>query len=376
MYNLSTAGSAWGPQHRGKVTASRAIQQQIIEERSRKAAMMPGFSGPGAYEIGTTTVDDTLQQKVYTDIVSGAILTSSPLLMFGSGVVMANFNARFAPGEEGTTVSVPYFDPIGPMQTLEPDGKPGVPYKITSHDEQNTIKHGYIGMAATEMAELFSPFGAQMRDEFQAQARVRNAEWADTLLVTEAVTKAVAAGDAAARAKRFLTKYVASGPPYKFRRQLWIDALHARGALGFTSMPALLVVHVDVLADMMSVNDAVGNMNLVKAADVASMRDVAAKTTEASPTGLMLDPFNIPIAVSSLDVFKPAVGAGELPKYRSLILWPRALGWRQTPRPILQATTNIHVPVNEMAMHTYAVAHAYKRADMVDLPGVFVIEHN
>lgn len=365
---------------------SRRLQAQIgqrsmgmpggLQMPGFAGAGLPGFGMPGA-TTGTMVVDEQLQQKVYQNIVSGAILTSSQLLLYGTGVVVTNFSARYQPSEEGTTVYVPYFNPMGPVQNLLPDGQPGIPQKITSSEESNIVRHGYIGMAMTEMTEMFSPFGGMLQGEFEAQARVRVAEWADGLLVDEAMTKAVAADSPTnPQSKRYKTVYVSSGPGSKFRRQLYIDSLAQRGAFGFSNAPALLIVHTDVIADMMSVNDAIGNMNLVGGAEQMAARDLTMATTAASPTGLMLLPFNIPIAVTGLAAFKPAVTPGDNAKYRSLLLYPRALGWRMNPRPILRATENIHVPTFESALHMYAVAHAYKRADMVDLPGFFCIEHN
>ena len=48
----------------------------------------------------------------------------------------------------------------------------------------------------------------------------------------------------------------------------------------------------------------------------------------------------------------------------------------QNPIVELKTTENIHIPRYDTAMHTYAVAHAYKRADMNPLPGFFCMEHN
>jgi hypothetical protein len=390
--NMRGIGSTWGMSgdNTSLMARSRRLQAEMMAMQAH-VPQMPGMPIGGGFGVGsfggmpmpgattgTMVVDEQLQQKVYQDIISGAILTTSQILLYGTGVVVANFNARYSPSEEGTTVYVPYFDPMGPMQTLTPDGMPGVPQKVESSEEQNVIRHGYIGMAMTEMTELFSPFGGMIPGEFQAQARVRNAEWADQLLVTEAMTKATAADSATnPQSKRYKTVYVSSGAPAKFRRQLYIDSLAQRGAFGFSNAPALLIVHTDVIADMLSVNDAIGNMNLVSGAEQMAGRDLTMVTTSASPTGLMLAPFNIPIAVSGLDIFKPvAASSGVLAKYRSLMLYPRALGWRQNPRPMLLTDGNIHVPTKEAAIHFYAVAHAYKRADMIDLPGVFCIEHN
>jgi hypothetical protein len=363
---------------------SRRLQAELMA-MAGSTPQLPGMPSGGHFGLpgmpgattGTMVVDEQLQQTVYQSIISGAILSVSPLLLYGTGVVTTNFQARYSPAEEGTTVNIPYFDPMGPMQTLAPDGTPGVPQKIESSEETNTIRHGYIGMALTEMTTLFSPFGGMIPGEFQAQARVRNAEWADGLLVTEAMTKAVAADTPTnPQSKRLRSVYVSSGAPVKMRRQVYIDSLAQRGAFGFSNAPALMIVHTDVIADMMSVNDAIGNMNLVGGAEQLAQRDLTMATTSASPTGLMLLPFHIPIAVSGLDIFKPAVSGGNLPKYRSLLLYPRALGWRQNPMPMLLTDGNIHVPTKEAAIHFYAVAHAYKRADMVDLPGFFCIEHN
>lgn len=370
---------------------SRRITEQLGMQRAMTMSAL-GIPGSGAPTVqgfhpasfgmpqgqtGVITVDDQLQQKVYNTIISGAILTVGQLLLYGSGVVVSNFSPRYSQSETGTTVYIPYFNAMPAVQTIAVDGDAGAPVKVLSSEEQNTVKHGYIGREQTDMSQLFSPFGGMIQNEFSSQARVRFAEWADLLLVTEAMAKAVAADVPTTnpRAKRFKTVYsttVAS----KFRRQLYIDSLAQRGAFGFSNAPKILIVHTDVIAEMMSVNDAIGNMNLVSGAEQMANRDLTMATTQASPTGLMLMPFNIPIAVTGSDLFKPAVGAGELPKYRSLLLWQGALAWMQNPIVELLSNANIRVPTNETAMHTYAIAHAYKRAEMIDLPGFFCIEHN
>lgn len=396
-HNLNALRSAWGGTPYGvtpiadysmiarsrRITAELAMAQSIAHQGNSFG--MPNapkfgqnsFGMPGA-QTGVMVVDEQLQQQLYTSIISGAILTLSNLLLFGSGVVTTNLNVRYSTNDQGTTVYVPYFSPMGPVQTIAVDGDAGNPQKILSTDESNVVQHGYIGMAHTEMTTMFSPFGGQLQGEFSTQARVRFAEWADLLLVSEAMTKATAADVPVTnpRSKRFKTVYAASSPLQKFRRQLFIDSLAQRGAFGFSNMPAMIIVHTDVIADMMSVNDAIGNMNLVSGAEQMANRDLTMATTQASPTGLMLMPFNIPIAVSGLDIFKPSVSNGDAAKYRSLLLWPRALGWLQNPVVTYRQNENIHKPSIESAMHTYAVAHAYKRGDMVDLPGFFCIEHN
>jgi len=334
---------------------------------------MSGFGGPVG-QTGVTTVDDTLQQSVYTDIMSGAILTSGNLLLFGTGVVTTNFQVRYSQSDSGTTVKVPYFKVMPPMQTIVNDGDEGIPTKLESEEEQNLVRHGYIGAIMTEMAQLFSPFGGLMPAEFRAQAAIRNAEWADGLLIDEAISKAIAA-DAATnpRAKRFLTVYDATTAA-RFRRTVYLNGLKARGAMGFNEKPALLVVHTDTIADMAMVNDAIGNPNLVQGIGGQDMMQINASS--ASPTGLMLVPYMVPIAVTDLAAFKPTVSGGDLPKYRTLGLWPRALGWNQNPALRIETLRNIRIPSDEMAGHTYAVAHGFKRRDMSPLPGFFVWEHN
>jgi hypothetical protein len=336
--------------------------------------MFPFGSGPMG-QTGVTTVDDTLQQAVYTDIMSGAILTSGGLLLFGTGVVSGNFSVRYSQSEAGTTVKVPYFKVMPPMQTIASDGDEGIPVKLESEEEQNTVRHGYLGAIMTEMSQLFSPFGGLMPAEFRAQAAVRNAEWADGLLIDEAINKAIAAGTATnPQAKRYLSVYSATAPGVNFRRSTYLQGLRARGAMGFNEKPALLVVHTDVIADMAMVNDAIGNPNLVSGVGGQDMMQINASS--ASPTGLMLVPYMIPIAVTDLAQFKPAVTGGNLQKYRTLGLWPRALGWNQNPALRIETNRNIRIPSDEMAGHTYAVAHAFLRRDMSPLPGMFVWEHN
>lgn len=331
-------------------------------------------SGPVG-QAGVTVVDDTLQQSVYTDIMSGAILTSGSLLLFGTGVVVTNFSVRYSQSEAGTTVKVPYFKVMPAMQTITADGDEGVPVKLESEEEQNTVRHGYLGAIMSEMAQLFSPFGGLMPVEFRAQAAVRNSEWADLLLVNEAIDKAIAADSASnPLTRRYLSVYSASNPPVKFRRTTYLQGLQARGANGFNERPSLLIVHTDTIADMAMVNDSIGNPNLVTGVGGQDMMQI--NSSSASPTGLMLVPYGIPIAVTDLAAFKPAVGGGNLPKYRSLALWPRALAWNQNPALRIETNRNIRIPSDEMAGHTYAVAHAFKRRDMSPLPGMFVWEHN
>lgn len=326
-------------------------------------------------QAGVTTVDDTLQQSVYTDIMSGAILTSGSLLLFGTGVVTTNFSVRYSQSEAGTTVKVPYHKVMPPMQTIAVDGDEGIPTKLESEEEQNTVMHGYIGAIMTEMAQLFSPFGGLMPAEFRAQAAVRNAEWADLLLVNEAMTKAAAA-DAPGNpiAKRFLSVYSTLGPAVKFRRSLYLQGLTARGAMGFNEKPSLIIMHTDVVGDLALVNDAIGNPNHVQG--IGSQDMMAINASSASPTGLMFVPYMVPIAVTDLAAFKPTVGVGELQKYRTMALWPNALGWNQNPALRIETNRNIRIPSDEMAGHTYALAHLFKRRNMSPLPGAFVWEHN
>lgn len=397
MHNLRAVQSVWG---NGAIQGTDPIGDYSMIARSRRITAMiaagamaganmdmpkiPGMSGfnPASFgmpvgQTGVITVDQQLQQSVYNSIMSGAILTLSQLLLYGTGIVVTNFQPRYSQSEQGTTVKVPYFDVMPAVQTIATDGDAGQPVIIESSEEQNTVRHGYLGKAQTDMTTMFSPFGGQINAEFSSQARVRFAEWADLLLVTEAMTKATAADVPTTnpRAPRFKSVYSATTAS-RFRRQLFIDSLAQRGAFGFSNMPKLLIVHTDVIADMLSVNDAIGNMNLVSGAEQMANRDLTMATTSASPTGLMLMPFNIPIAVTGHDIFKPSVTSNNLPKYRSLLLWQNALAWAQNPIVELLTDANIHIPRRDMAMHTYAVAHAYKRADMSPLPGFFCIEHN
>jgi hypothetical protein len=325
-------------------------------------------------QAGVTTVDDTLQQAVYTDIMSGAILTSGSLLLFGTGVVTTNFQVRYSQSEAGTTVKVPYFKVMPPMQTIATDGDEGIPTKLESEEEQNVVQHGYIGAIMTEMAQIFSPFGGLMPAEFRAQAAVRNAEWADGLLVGAAMTKGLAADTTfSPQAKRYYSVYQTAAPPNKFRRAVYLEGLRRRGAMGFNEKPALIITHTDTIADMAMVNDAIGNPNL--ASGVGSQDMIQINASSASPTGLMLVPYMVPIAVTDLDLFKPTT-VGALQKYRTMAIWPRALGWNQNPLLRFLSNVNIRKPADEMAGHTYAVAHAFNRRDMSPLPGVFVWDHN
>ena len=334
-----------------------------------------GFQSGPMGQAGVTTVDDTLQQSVYTDIMSGAILTSGGLLLFGTGVVVSNFSVRYSQSEAGTTVKVPYFKVMPAMQTIASDGDEGIPQKLESEEEQNTVRHGYLGAIMTEMSQLFSPFGGLMPAEFRAQAAIRNSEWADLLLVNEAISKATAADSASnPQVKRYLSVYSASAPPVKFRRSTYLAGLTARGASGFNEKPALLIMHTDVVGDLALVNDAIGNPNHVHG--IGSQDMMAINASSASPTGLMLVPYMVPIAVTDLAEFKPTPSGSDLQKYRTLALWPGALGWNQNPALRIETNRNIRIPSDEMAGHTYAVAHAFKRRNMSPLPGVFCWEHN
>lgn len=335
----------------------------------------------GSAQTGVTTVDQMLQQKVYTDIVSGAILTLGPLLLYGLGAVITNFNFRYAQAEQGTTVYIPYWDVLPPVQTLAVDGDEGTPYQMQQSDEQNVVRHGYFGAAETVMAQLFSPFGGMMPSEFQAQMRIRMAEWADSLLLNEAISKtANTALTGAAKDARVLDIYQASGTPRKFRRIEYINGITQRATASANAMaqqekPVLLIVHVETLGDMMTVNNAIGDMNLVTGSDAPS-QPMQISVTSASPTGLMMVPFNIPIGVTANAAFKPAVGAGQLPKYISLAVYEKALAWQQNPQMMMLEDLNIRIPKREWAGHSWAVAHMYKRHNMLDLPGVFAWKHN
>ncbi len=198
--------------------------------------VQPGALGMplGSATTGVTIVDNFVQQTLMVDIITGAILTS-PVLLYGLGVVATNFRGTFVQTDLGKQVDVPYWNTIAEFQDLENDGDELSYYQLSSKAERNYVRHAAIGLEITDWAQLFTTHGAQAQSEFGNQARMRWAQKADAKLISAAMTKAVAGNNADfaedTQARRYLNVYSASVPRY-FNDDLYIDGIGARGAIG------------------------------------------------------------------------------------------------------------------------------------------------
>jgi len=337
---------------------------------------MPGALGMplGSADTGVTIVDNMVQQTLMLDIVTGAIITS-PVLLYGLGIVATNFRGSFVQTDLGKQLSVPYWSTIGEFQDLDNDGDELQYYQMSNKAETNIVRHAAIGMAITDWTQLFTAHGSQSQAEFGNQARMRWAQKADKMLVSAAMTKAVAADNADfaedTQARRYLDVYNASTPRY-FNDELYIDGIGARGAIGVNEEPALIIMHNDVLTRSMKVKNAIGDANLIQGGGKATAEQMQVLLgTGAGPTKRMLVPHMVPVAATDSSLFKVSTG-----RYRTMALYPNALAWWQNPAMNIERQRNIKIPADELALHMWYVAHAYQRREMSPRSGVFVWEHN
>jgi hypothetical protein len=325
----------------------------------------------GVSDTGVTVVDNITRETLLLDIVTGAIL-SDPVVLYGLGVVVTNFRGSFSQDQLGTAVKVPYWNILPEFQDLNSDGDKVNYYQLRSLAEENTIKHAGIGLQVTDWAQLFTRDGGRSQEEFANQARARWASKADGALLQEAMTKAVAADDTVfeenTQARRYLDVYNAGTPRY-FGRELYIDGIGARGAIGVNEKPALIVMHTDTLTRSMKVNNAIGDPNLIAGANQSS--DDRMQVLMAGPTELTMVPYNVPIMATDSALFKPAAG-----KYRTLALYKNALAWWQNPGMTIERARDIDTPSDKLALHMWYVAHCYQRRDMSPRAGVFCWQHN
>jgi hypothetical protein len=337
---------------------------------------MPGSFGMplGSADTGLTVVDNMVQQTLLLDIVTGAILTS-PVLLYGLGIVSTNFRGNFVQTDLGKQISIPYWNTIAAFQDLVNDGDNVQFYQMMSKAETNFVRHAAIGMAVSDWTQFFTTHGAQSQTEFGDQARMRWSEKADSMLVSAAMTKAVAIDNPDfpedTQARRYLNVYNGSTPRF-FNDELYIDGIGARGAIGVNEDPALIIMHNDVLTRSMKVKNAIGDANLIQGGGKATAEQMQVLLgTGAGPTKRMLVPHMVPIAATDSALFKVSDG-----RYRTMALYPKALAWWQNPAMNFEKRRNIAIPADEIALHMWYIAHCYQRRDMSPRAGVFVWEHN
>lgn len=275
--------------------------------------------------------------EVLVDAVEAGFVGMNAL--YGTRAAVVNNAMPYGVDHLDNKVKIPYFDLIGDMEDVDPDGGELSPAELTSSAEEATVKHSGKGIEFTRWAQLnpINPYAEGARQIVEATKRR-----ADKALVDAAVDTTGWSG------------YTADRSAYYIDYDGITDGMAVLGDEGMNERPVAMVVHSRVAKEMYQVKDATGRPMLV----------------EGPPGGLMVvAPLGISLIVSD------KIALANDGTTRSVLLWEGALVFWLNGSPSIRREENARKDSDGEYVHIYHATHRYKRRRRMSKPGVSHILH-
>lgn len=283
-----------------------------------------------------TTFGSNFVPEVLADAVEAGFVGMNAL--YGTRAAIVNNAMPYGNDHLDNKVKIPYFDLIGELEDVDPDGGELSPAELTSAVEEAPIKHSGKGIEFTRWAQMnpTNPYGEGARQIVEATRRR-----ADKALVDAAVDTT---GWGA---------YTADRSAFYIDYDGITEGMSLLGDEGMNERPVAMIAHSRVAKEMYQVKDATGRPMLV----------------EGDPGGLMIvAPLGIPLIVSD----KIALDAGLT---TSILVWEGALVFWFNGSPSIRYEENARKDSDGQYVHIYHATHRYKRRRRMSKPGVTHIRH-
>lgn len=284
-----------------------------------------------------TVYGSNFTPEVLADAVEAGFVGMNAL--FGTRAAVVNNSMPYGSDHLDNKVKIPYFDLIGDMEDVDPDGGELSPAELTSAVEEAPVKHSGKGIEFTRWAQLnpINPYAEGARQIVEATRRR-----ADKALIDAAVDTTG------------WTAYTADRTTYFIDYDGITDGMSVLGDEGMNERPVAMIAHSRVAKEMYQVKDATGRPMLV----------------EGPPGGLMVvAPLGIPLIVSD------KIALADDGTTRSILVWEGSLVFWLNGSPSIRREENARKDSDGEYVHIYHATHRYKRRRRMSKPGVAHIHH-
>lgn len=278
--------------------------------------------------MGITTRSDLVSVDILQETISAAFAGKIALAGTGAAIMsptLPGFGPDGAKYVGGSTIRVPYFDSIGELDDIT-EGDALTPVGLSTTEETATIIHSGKAGEMTNWAQL----AAQFADPYAEYGKQFATAWLrrmDANLITAAKTTTLVHDVSAEVGALAQISYNAMS-----------GALHKWGDELGDEMPVLMVAHSDIVRDMRNLKDSTGRPLLMD-----SLAD-----------GQLPKFMGIPVKASDRLTATASV-------YPVLICRRGALAAWYNGAPQVMEDKDILSDSQITAIHTYHVAHLYKR---------------
>jgi hypothetical protein len=285
----------------------------------------------------------TTQGSVYSpEVLADAVAAGFPgmVALYGTRAAIINTQMPYGRTHLDAKVKIPYFNLIGEMEDVDPDGGELSPAELTGQVEEAVVRHSGKGIEFTAWAQLnpTDPYGEGRRQIVEATRRR-----ADKALI-----------DAALNPTGW-SAYTVDRLAYFIDYDSITRGMAQLGDEGLSERPVAMVAHSRTVTDMYEVKDAGGKPMLV----------------EGGPGGLMvIAPLGIPVIVS--DKVPVDLNAGTT---TSALLWENSLAFWINGNPTIRREENARKDSDGEYVHIYHATHRFLRRNQMSKPGVVHVKH-
>lgn len=285
----------------------------------------------------------TTQGSVYSpEVLADAVGAGFPGMVALYGTRAAIINTQMPYGREhlDAKVKIPYFNLVGEMEDVDPDGGELSAAELTGQVEEAPVKHSGKGIEFTQWARLnpTNPYAEGQRQIVEATRRR-----ADKALVDAALDPTG------------WSAYTIDRLSYFIDYDGITEAMAALGDEGLSERPVAMIAHSRTVKDMYQVKDATGRPMLV----------------EGGPGGLMvIAPLGI--AVIPSDKIPVDLTANTT---TSALLWENSLAFWINGNPTIRQESNARKDSDGEYVHIYHATHRFLRRNQMSKPGVVHLKH-
>ncbi|MGK3995105.1 phage major capsid protein [Sorangium sp. So ce1024] len=285
-----------------------------------------------------------LEEAIQAEFAGAVALYGSPAVVQNNSLPANNVNGGKMKG--GETIQVPYFNNLGELDEIATDGDSLTPVALTMSDETATIRHFGKAVELTTWSQIKGLYADPYKECARQLVMAAKRKWDEVLIAT---------AGASLPADNIHDVWNAV-TPVLLNWDVMVDAKLKFG--DEQSSIVMLSVHSKVYGDIMKLKDTTGRPLLVDAND-----------------GSLPKFMGIPVKVSDRNAVVPAAG-GTPAKYKSRIYKAGALALWLNGQPSVKEDEDILKDTDLVAIHTYFVAHRYKRTPGATRPGVVEIVTN
>lgn len=284
----------------------------------------------------------TFGSNFVPEVLADAIEAGFPGMtaLYGTRAAIINTAMPYGVDHLDNKVKIPYFDLIGEMEDVDPDGGELSPAELTSAREEAPVKHSGKGIEFTRWAQLnpLNPYAEGAR-----QIVVATQRRADKALIDAALDTTGWSDYTVDESTKYITYDIIT------------EGMAKLGDEGLSERPVAMIAHSRVVKDMYQVKDSTGRPMLV----------------EGGPGGLMVI---APLGIAVIPSDRIPVNLNTQIT-TSVLVWENSLVFWLNGSPSIRREENARKDSDGEYVHIYHATHRYKRRRQMSQPGVVHLKH-